>query len=56
MHRVARTISHDTKVFSEVGPLSTPPKGEWPCYSLNHDRLDQLRSAIEGYAEHCVAP
>ena len=42
------TISHHMKVLSEAGLVQGDRRGKWVWYSLNHDRLFQLRGAIEG--------
>ena len=42
------TISHHMKILSEAGLVQGDRRGKWVWYSLNRDRLAQLRSAIEG--------
>ncbi len=42
------TISHHMKILSETGLVQGDRRGKWVWYSLNRDRLAQLRSAIEG--------
>jgi ArsR family transcriptional regulator, arsenate/arsenite/antimonite-responsive transcriptional repressor len=42
------TISHHMKILSEAGLVQGDRRGKWVWYSLNHDRLAQLRAAIDG--------
>ncbi len=42
------TISHHMKILSEAGLVQGDRRGKWVWYSLNRDRLAQLRAAIEG--------
>ena len=41
------TVSHHLKVLSEAGLVQGDRRGKWVWYSLNRDRLAQLRSAID---------
>ncbi len=41
------TISHHMKILSEAGLIQGDRRGKWVWYSLNRDRLAQLRAAIE---------
>jgi ArsR family transcriptional regulator, arsenate/arsenite/antimonite-responsive transcriptional repressor len=42
------TISHHLKILSEAGLVQGDRRGKWVWYSLNRDRLAQLRAAIDG--------
>ena len=42
------TISHHMKILSEAGLVQGDRRGKWVWYSLNRDRLAQLRTAIDG--------
>jgi ArsR family transcriptional regulator, arsenate/arsenite/antimonite-responsive transcriptional repressor len=42
------TISHHMKILSEAGLVQGDRRGKWVWYSLNRDRLSQLRAAIQG--------
>jgi ArsR family transcriptional regulator len=42
------TISHHMKILGDAGLVQGDRRGKWVWYSLNHDRLAQLRSAIDG--------
>ena len=41
------TVSHHLKVLSEAGLVQGDRRGKWVWYSLNRDRLAELRSAID---------
>jgi len=41
------TISHHMKILSEAGLVQGDRRGKWVWYSLNRDRLAELRSAID---------
>ncbi len=41
------TISHHMKILSEAGLVQGERRGKWVWYSLNNERLAQLRSAID---------
>ena len=41
------TVSHHLKVLSDAGLVHGDRRGKWVWYSLNRDRLAQLRSAID---------
>jgi ArsR family transcriptional regulator len=41
------TISHHLKILSEAGLVSGERRGKWVWYSLNRDRLAELRAAID---------
>jgi ArsR family transcriptional regulator len=41
------TVSHHLKVLSEAGLVRGDRRGKWVWYSLNRDRLAQLRAAID---------
>ena len=48
--RVAKsqpTVSHHLRILSEAGLVQGERRGKWVWYSLNCDRLAQLRSAID---------
>jgi ArsR family transcriptional regulator, arsenate/arsenite/antimonite-responsive transcriptional repressor len=40
------TISHHMKILSDAGLVRGDRRGKWVWYSLNHDRLAELRAAI----------
>lgn len=40
-------ISHHLKILSEAGLVSGDRRGKWVWYSLNRDRLAELRAAID---------
>jgi ArsR family transcriptional regulator, arsenate/arsenite/antimonite-responsive transcriptional repressor len=41
------TVSHHLKVLSDAGLVRGDRRGKWVWYSLNRDRLAQLRSTID---------
>jgi ArsR family transcriptional regulator len=41
------TVSHHLKVLSEAGLVRGDRRGKWVWYSLNRDRLAELRAAID---------
>jgi ArsR family transcriptional regulator len=41
------TVSHHLKVLSDAGLVQGDRRGKWVWYSLNRDRLAQLRTAID---------
>jgi ArsR family transcriptional regulator len=41
------TISHHLKILSEAGLVQGERRGKWVWYSLNRDRLAELRGAID---------
>ncbi|MGH9123719.1 MAG: ArsR/SmtB family transcription factor [Acidimicrobiales bacterium] len=41
------TISHHLKILSDAGLVHGDRRGKWVWYSLDRDRLADLRSAIE---------
>ena len=41
------TISHHLKILSEAGLVHGDRRGKWVWYSLNRDRVAQLRAAID---------
>jgi ArsR family transcriptional regulator, arsenate/arsenite/antimonite-responsive transcriptional repressor len=41
------TISHHLKILSEAGLVEGERRGKWVWYSLNRDRLAELRGAID---------
>ena len=41
------TISHHLKVLSDAGLVHGDRRGKWVWYSLNRDRLGELRAAID---------
>ncbi len=41
-------VSHHLKILSEVGLVRGERRGKWVWYSLNRDRLAELRAAIDG--------
>ncbi len=41
------TVSHHLKVLSEAGLVHGDRRGKWVWYSLNRDRLAQLRATID---------
>ncbi len=41
------TVSHHLKILSEAGLVEGERRGKWVWYSLNRDRLAQLRAAID---------
>jgi ArsR family transcriptional regulator, arsenate/arsenite/antimonite-responsive transcriptional repressor len=42
------TVSHHMKILSEAGLVRGERRGKWVWYSLDRDRLADLRSAIDG--------
>jgi ArsR family transcriptional regulator len=41
------TVSHHLKILSEAGLVQGERRGKWVWYSLNRDRLAELRGAID---------
>jgi ArsR family transcriptional regulator len=41
------TISHHLKILSEAGLVTGERRGKWVWYSLNCERIAQLRAALE---------
>ena len=41
------TISHHLKILSEVGLVAGDRRGKWVWYSLNRERLAELRTALQ---------
>jgi ArsR family transcriptional regulator len=41
------TISHHVKILSEAGLVSGDRRGKWVWYSLNRERLAELRAALQ---------
>jgi ArsR family transcriptional regulator len=41
------TISHHMRILSEAGLVQGDRRGKWVWYSLNADRLAELRAAID---------
>lgn len=41
------TVSHHLKVLSDAGLVQGDRRGKWVWYSLNRNRLAELRSAID---------
>lgn len=41
------TISHHLKILSEAGLVRGDRRGKWVWYSLDRDRLSDLRTAID---------
>jgi ArsR family transcriptional regulator len=41
------TVSHHLKILSEAGLVQGDRRGKWVWYSLNRDRLAELRAAID---------
>ena len=41
------TVSHHLKVLSEAGLVEGERRGKWVWYSLNRDRLAELRATID---------
>jgi ArsR family transcriptional regulator, arsenate/arsenite/antimonite-responsive transcriptional repressor len=41
------TVSHHLRVLSEAGLVQGERRGKWVWYSINRDRLAELRSAID---------
>ena len=41
------TVSHHLKILSEAGLVRGDRRGKWVWYSLNRDRLSELRAAID---------
>ena len=41
------TISHHMKILGEASLVHGDRRGKWVWYSLNHERLAQLRAAID---------
>jgi len=42
------TVSHHLKILSEAGLVHGERRGKWVWYSLDRDRLAELRTAIGG--------
>jgi ArsR family transcriptional regulator len=42
------TISHHLKILGEAGLVRGDRRGKWVWYSLDRDRLAELRAAIDG--------
>lgn len=45
--RTQGTVSHHLRILSEAGLVHGDRRGKWVWYSLDRQRLAQLRSAIE---------
>ena len=41
------TISHHLKILSEAGLVEGDRRGKWVWYSINRDRLAELRTTID---------
>ncbi len=41
------TVSHHLKILSEAGLVHGDRRGKWVWYSLNRERLSELRAAID---------
>ena len=41
------TISHHLKILSEAGLVHSDRRGKWVWYSLNRERLAELRATID---------
>ncbi len=41
------TVSHHLKILSEAGLVQSERRGKWVWYSLNRERLSELRAAID---------
>jgi ArsR family transcriptional regulator, arsenate/arsenite/antimonite-responsive transcriptional repressor len=41
------TVSHHLKILSKAGLVQGHRRGKWVWYSLNRDRLAELRAAID---------
>lgn len=41
------TVSHHLKILGEAGLIDGDRRGKWVWYSLNRDRLAELRSTID---------
>ena len=41
------TVSHHLKILSEAGLVQGDRRGKWVWYSLNRERLAELRAAID---------
>ena len=41
------TISHHLKILGDAGLVHGDRRGKWVWYSLDHDRLARLRSALD---------
>jgi ArsR family transcriptional regulator len=41
------TISHHVKILSEAGLVAGDRRGKWVWYSLNRERLAELRAALQ---------
>ena len=41
------TVSHHLRILSEAGLVQGDRRGKWVWYSLNRDRLAELRAAID---------
>jgi ArsR family transcriptional regulator len=48
------TVSHHMRVLTEAGLLEREQRGRWAFYRLRPERLDLLRSALDG--PHTVSP
>jgi ArsR family transcriptional regulator len=50
------TISHHVKILSEAGLVAGDRRGKWVWYSLNRERLADLRAALRpsGEAAHAL--
>jgi ArsR family transcriptional regulator, arsenate/arsenite/antimonite-responsive transcriptional repressor len=42
------TVSHHLKILGEAGLVRGDRRGKWVWYSLDRDRLAELRAAIDG--------
>jgi ArsR family transcriptional regulator len=40
------TVSHHMKILSEAGLVDGQRRGKWVWYSLNRQRLDEIRTSI----------
>ena len=41
------TVSHHLKILSEAGLVAGDRRGKWVWYSLNRERLAELRATID---------
>lgn len=41
------TVSHHLKILSEAGLVQSDRRGKWVWYSLNRERLSELRATID---------